>query len=52
MNDGKTFFAFVIGQIVFLGIMTIVSIIKQKGKKYEEKNVRRAETIVSGRLKA
>jgi hypothetical protein len=33
MNDGKTFFLFIIGQIVFLSIMTIISIIKPKNKK-------------------
>jgi hypothetical protein len=37
MSDGKTFFAFIIAQIVFLGIMTIISIIKPKGKRNEEK---------------
>jgi hypothetical protein len=37
MSDGKIFFAFITGQIVFLGIMTIISIIKPKGKKNEEK---------------
>jgi hypothetical protein len=37
INDGKTFFVFIIGQIVFLGIMTIISIIKPNRKKHKEK---------------
>jgi hypothetical protein len=36
MNDGKTFFLFIIGQILFLSIMTILSIIKPKNKKVNE----------------
>jgi hypothetical protein len=33
MSDGKTFFLFITGQILFLSIMTILSIIKPKNKK-------------------
>jgi hypothetical protein len=33
MNDGKLFFVFIIGQIIFLSTMTIISIIKPKNKK-------------------
>jgi hypothetical protein len=36
MNDGKTFFLFIIGQILCLSIMTILSITKPKNKKTNE----------------
>jgi hypothetical protein len=40
MDNGKIFFIFIIGQILFLSIMTILSIIRPENKIHKENGIR------------